>query len=203
LTRRLVVVRHGRTAWNAAGRYQGHADPPLDSVGVEQATRLAPQLAALDPQLIVTSDLRRAVATAVPLARATGLVPEVDARLREVHLGAWEGLTRPEAAIRFPDEMAAWEAGVDVARGGGETRAHAGRRCGEAIMDRLAATEPGSVVVVVSHGLVLRCALRHLRAAGLVSLDEDPPHFDNCQWMQLATVDADEVPTGAGPSRRC
>jgi broad specificity phosphatase PhoE len=182
---RLFVVRHGRTAWNAEGRYQGHADPPLDALGEVQAEATARILAGHRPGLLVVSDLRRAVATAAPLARASGLDPVVDPRLREVDLGAWEGLTRAEAAQRFPDEMASWEAGADIARGGGETRTGAGRRAAGAILEHLAALPPGSVAVVVSHGLVLRSAVRELAATGYTVLAGDPPHLDNGAWLDL------------------
>ncbi|MCY7365296.1 MAG: histidine phosphatase family protein, partial [Frankiaceae bacterium] len=114
-------MRHGRTASNAEGRIQGHLDTPLDDLGHRQAAAAAPWLAALEPTVLLTSDLSRAADTAAPLGRALGLAPVVDARLRELHLGAWQGLTGQEARERFPDEHAAWRAGDDVPRGGGET----------------------------------------------------------------------------------
>jgi broad specificity phosphatase PhoE len=141
---RLIVVRHGRTAWNATGRYQGHADRPLDATGRAQAAGLVPVLAPLRPVRIVTSDLRRARDTAAPLARASGLALHPDPGLREVDVGAWEGLTRAEAAERHPDEMAAWERGDDVARGGGETRRAAGVRAADALVAHLAAVPAGA-----------------------------------------------------------
>jgi len=62
--RRLVILRHGRTAWNAERRYQGQEDPPLDQVGQAQALESAALIAAMDPDLLVSSDLRRARQTA-------------------------------------------------------------------------------------------------------------------------------------------
>ena len=99
----LILVRHGRTVWNAADRIQGQADIELDDVGQDQARRVAPLLAAYRPDLIVCSDLVRAVQTAEPLARQTGLPVEYDARLRERHFGPWQGLTLPEVAEAYPD----------------------------------------------------------------------------------------------------
>jgi broad specificity phosphatase PhoE len=188
-TRRLIAARHGQTAWNAAGRYQGHADVELDAEGRAQAEALAVAVvAALAPQrplLIVASDLRRAVATAAPLAAGLGLSVVVDARLREVDVGAWEGLTPEEAADRFPAEYQAWRTGDDVARGGGETRADAGRRAATALLEHASAVAPGQAALAVAHGMVLRSAVRQLRAWDRVNLDGDPPHLANAAWMDL------------------
>lgn len=183
--RRLVAVRHGQTAWNAAGRYQGFADVALDDEGRAQSDKLADALGDLAADGLVTSDLRRARETAVPLARALGLDPVADARLREVDVGAWEGLTPEQAEERFPEEYAAWRAGADVARGAGETRAGAGERAATAILEHAGAVPAGGTLVVVSHGMVLRAALRRLREAGAALLDEDPPHLGNASWIEV------------------
>lgn len=113
----LLLLRHGRTAWNAARRFQGQLDPPLDEVGIAQSEAVAPVVAALGPVALLTSDLQRAVATAAPLAAATGLTARVDPRLREIALGAWQGMTSDEAAVAFPAEHVAWVDGRDVRRG--------------------------------------------------------------------------------------
>src|ERR1035437_598375 len=70
---RLLLWRHGQTQWNVEGRFQGQSDIPLDAVGHQQAERAARLLAALRPDVIISSDLGRALATAAPLARLTGL----------------------------------------------------------------------------------------------------------------------------------
>ena len=94
-------------------------------------------LAALTPARLLSSDLARAAATAAPLAAATGLPVTYDARLRELHLGAWQGLTLSEVAERYPDEHAAWRGGADVARGGGETYADAAARASACLLEHL------------------------------------------------------------------
>ena len=76
-------LRHGQTAWNAEGRAQGHADVGLDDVGRNQAEAVAPVVAALDPALLVTSDLARARETAAFLEKETGLTAVEDPRWRE------------------------------------------------------------------------------------------------------------------------
>jgi probable phosphoglycerate mutase len=104
--RRVLLLRHGRTRWNAQRRFQGQADPPLDDVGRAQAYEVAALVAALEPQLIVSSDALRAAQTAAPLAEITGLPVQLEPRLRERSLGHWEGLTREEVQERYPDEFA-------------------------------------------------------------------------------------------------
>jgi broad specificity phosphatase PhoE len=110
-----VLVRHGRTAWNAAGRFQGQSDPPLDATGVTQARRAAASLRRFRPTLVMSSDLERAKAGAQAVAAVCGISTDAvvtDPALREVDLGAWEGLDHDEARRRFPDEYDAWYAGL-------------------------------------------------------------------------------------------
>ena len=106
--------------------------------------------------MLVTSDLVRASATAQALADLSGLVPVGDARLRELDLGRWQGLTADEARERFPEEHAAWRRGDDVPRGGGETYRQAGERAAAAVLDHLPAD---GTLVAVTHGGTSRAAL--------------------------------------------
>lgn len=182
--RRLVVIRHGQTAWNAEHRFQGHTDTPLDETGRRQAKELATEVAPLQPGLILCSDLQRARWTASPLASATGAVVVFDAALREINLGAWEGLTHPEAEVRYPDEYDAWSMGRPVRRGGGETEAEAGARAAAFISSRLAHPDAAKtdVVAVVSHGTVLRAALARLAEEDAIDLDGPAPQLGNAAW---------------------
>src|SRR4051812_8471329 len=121
---RLVLWRHGRTEWNATGRFQGQLDPPLDAEGRSQAARVAPELAADLPAgqtTVVSSDLSRAAETAASLTAVLGVQLRLDPRLREHGMGLWEGLTRDEVAERYPEQYADWVTGGPVrGRGGGE-----------------------------------------------------------------------------------
>ena len=83
----------------------------------------------------------------------------LDPRLRELHLGAWQGLTAEQARERFPDEHAAWRAGVDVARGGGETYRQAGERAAACLREHLDAVPAGGTLVAVTHGGTARATL--------------------------------------------
>src|SRR5260370_39085161 len=94
--RRLVMLRHGQTDYNAGSRMQGQLDTELSDLGRAQAVAAAEVLGKRQPLVIVSSDLRRAYDTAVALSEQTGLPVEVDPRLRETHLGDWQGLTHTE-----------------------------------------------------------------------------------------------------------
>lgn len=104
----LVVWRHGQTEWNRTHRVQGHADIGLDPTGLDQAGAAAQKLAEHKPDLIVSSDLRRATETAAPLAEATGRPVEQDPRLRERYFGPWQGLTGAEIRERYPEDYRRW-----------------------------------------------------------------------------------------------
>ena len=184
MLRRIVILRHGRTAWNAERRYQGQADPPLDDVGRSQASEAAGLIAAMSPDLLVSSDLSRARDTAAQVAERTGLRPAFDARLRERHLGNWQGLTRGEVQRRFPDEYADWLAGKDVARRGGESRQEVADRACQ-LVSELPEVE---LTVLVSHGATAMCL-----SAALLGLAQTPSILGalaNCHWTELRTMGA-------------
>src|SRR4051794_41405307 len=148
---RLVLWRHGRTEWNAAGRFQGQLDPALDTEGRSQAIRVAPQLAAELPvgqTVVVSSDLSRAAETAASLTTVLGVPLQLDERLREHGMGSWEGLTRDEVAERYPEQYADWVAGRPVRGRGGEESPEVAERALAALAD----LPEAPVAVVVTHG---------------------------------------------------
>lgn len=176
---RLTVWRHGRTHWNAAGRFQGQADPPLDPVGEEQARQAARYLAVDPPDLIVCSDLERATGTATALTALVDVPLRIDHRMREVDLGSWQGLTRAEVLAAYPEQYATWLAGKPPADRGGESRVQLDRRV-------LAALREIDVdhALLITHGGTSRSIIESL--LGL-------PHqagrwlavLGNCHWSQL------------------
>lgn len=155
----MVLLRHGRTGHNVDGRMQGQRDIPLDAVGLVQAAAVAEVLVGTSPHLIVSSDLSRALVTAETIAARAGLSVIVDSRLREIALGDWEGLTADEAREQFPAEHAAWLAGDDDARGGGETYREAGLRAVACLDEVLLGAPAGATVIAVTHGGTTRAAL--------------------------------------------
>jgi glucosyl-3-phosphoglycerate phosphatase len=161
--RTLVLVRHGETDWNAAGRAQGHTDIGLNATGHAQATSVARALVGLGAVRLWSSDLMRAVQTAEHLAAATGLPVEKDARLREYDVGERSGLTIPELAAEFPQEHAAWLAdSEDLLVPGAETTEQVRRRVLPALRECIGALEPGQTGIVVLHGGCLKIGLMGL-----------------------------------------
>ena len=184
MSRRLVLLRHGRTAWNHARRVQGQRDIGLDDVGRAQATAVAPVLADLSPTLLWSSDLVRARDTAAAVAAVTGLEPTYDARLREFSLGEREGLTHEEYTRLAPEEFEAFRLGHYDRAPGAERAAAVRERMGAALGELLAALGPGETAVAVSHGAALRVA-----TGALLGWPDDQFHtlrgLDNCGWVVL------------------
>ncbi len=164
-------MRHAQSVWNAEGRWQGSADPPLSAAGEEQARTAGAALAAglaARPELgpvtsLWSSDLRRAVATAAHLGAAIGWEEPAGVvhALREHDVGDWSGLTRTEIAARWPGLIEAWGEGRLAVTPGGETRAAFDARVRTGLAD-LVAGAVGGLAVVVSHGGVLRAIDRAL-----------------------------------------
>ena len=173
-----MLWRHGQTLWNVEGRFQGQTDIQLDETGLQQADSAARRRAALRPSAVISSDLGRAMATAAPLARLTGLTVTTDKDLRERHGGAWEGLTDAQIRERWPAEHASWQPP------GGEPSAVVAERAGSALARIAEGMAPGTLAVVVSHGAALR-----LGAAWLLGFPENLwgtiGPLANCAWSVI------------------
>ncbi|MEE9609299.1 MAG: histidine phosphatase family protein [Myxococcota bacterium] len=155
----IVLIRHAESTWNAAGRWQGQADPPLSAHGRRQAAALAGELAGEGIERLIASDLERAAQTASILGEALGLAAQLDPRLRELDVGRWTGLTRSEIERLDPDLLARFEAGeADARPGGGESRREIRGRV-RAALPSLAAEHPGRRVAVVTHLGAIRALL--------------------------------------------
>jgi probable phosphoglycerate mutase len=150
----LLIARHGETDWNRERRWQGHADPPLNDLGREQAVALGERLAGDPPDAIVSSDLARARETAELVGRRLGLDVRLDARLREVDVGEWSGLTTPEIERLYP-EGAQRRLRGETGWHRGESYEALGRRVLEALR-AIAAEHPAGRVLVVTHGGAMR-----------------------------------------------
>lgn len=182
---RLVLVRHGRTAWNLEGRAQGHTDVSLDEVGRAQAVAVAPVIARMQPSVLWSSDLARARETAAEIAGATGLTPRLDARLREFDVGERAGLTVPEFAERFPESYESWRSGhITGLVPGAETPQQVVDRMVPALTEIWAGVQPGETTVVVSHGACLKVSL--LAFLGWpAELGRSLRGLENCGWVVL------------------
>ena len=182
--RRLVLLRHGQTAWNAARRVQGHLDAELDDTGHRQAADVAPRIAAMSPAALWSSDSVRARETAAYVAKETGLDPTYDARLREYFLADRQGLTHTEYAAVAPEEFAEFRRGNFDVVPGGETAAQVSGRVVAALHELLDSIGAGETAVAVSHGAAIRDAVPVL--LGLPLTGRAVLHgLDNCAWVEL------------------
>ena len=159
----LLLARHGETDWNAERRWQGHTDRPLNERGRVQAQALAERLDGTELVAVWSSDLARARDTAAVVAERQGVEHHMTPDLREVDVGSWAGLTKPEAEERFPEAAARWKQGYEGWTDG-ETYAQMGKRVLRALLGIAEAHSDGPVLVV-SHGGCIRAI--HAAALGL------------------------------------
>jgi broad specificity phosphatase PhoE len=170
---RLLIVRHGESEWNAAGRWQGHADIGLSEDGMRQAATAALRLGMFDS--IWSSDLQRSAMTAAIIGEIIGMGPiNLDERLRETDAGPWQGLTHAEIEEGWPGYLA------DHRRPEGfEDYGHAAERALRAVRDIAVASVPGAEVLVVSHGGVIR-SIRRIEQ----SVDDRVGNLDGT-WLEV------------------
>lgn len=178
MVRSILLIRHGRTAYNAQNRFQGQIDIPLDEVGRWQAERtgealrellglnqrIAPASGATLPDtgetfdpaanlLVVSSDLSRAMATAHAFADPWGLEVHPEPRLRERSFGEWEGVPLPQAEAEYPEDYRAWRDGMGgELRHGAESRAALGERGMQAVNDWARRASDDQTILFFSHG---------------------------------------------------
>lgn len=198
--RLLVMLRHGQTDFNLGSRMQGQLDTELSELGRAQAVAAAEVLGKRQPVLIVTSDLRRAYDTAVALGEHTGLPLRVDRRLRETHLGDWQGMTHSEVDAVAPGARLAWRDDATWAPHGGESRVDVAARSMPVIPELVAGEPEWGVderpVVLVAHGgliAALTAALLRLPVANWPALGG----MGNASWTQLSGHSADDADFGA------
>ena len=189
--RQLVMVRHGQTEFNAGSRMQGQLDTELSDLGRAQAVAVAEVLGKRHPLLIVSSDLRRAYETAVVLGERTGSPLVVDERLRETHLGNWQGMTHGEVDAAAPGARVEWRNDATWAPHGGENRIDVARRSLPVVAELVesqsdwGADEPDRPVVLVAHGGLIAAL-----TAKLLGLPADNwpvlGGMGNASWVQLS-----------------
>lgn len=183
---RVLVLRHGRSEWNAVRRWQGSFDSPLDEVGRAQAAAVAGELSAMDVRWTrpVASTLSRAAETAAIIARRLGLAaPHVDERLVEAHAGEWQGLTPAEIEAAYPG----WLAAHRRPPGFEPLESVAGRAVG-ALVDHASSVAPDASGLVVSHSGLIRSVVRSLGVG-----DTRIPNLGGV-WFRVATRSSTDRP---------
>lgn len=156
LNTRIYLVRHGETAWNASGKFQGHSDVPLSDRGKEQAKAIAQRLALESIDSIYCSDLSRASETADIIAQPHNLKVTSLAELREINFGKWEGLTFDEISEKYGELSTNWwTRPLTTQIPSGERLQEVVKRCSKAI-NSIVTSHSGETVVVVAHGGIIR-----------------------------------------------
>lgn len=184
--RRIIVLRHGQTTHNAAGIWQGHLDAPLSDLGRQQALDAAAALSAYDIDIIYASDLSRAADTAQALGQACGLTPIFDARLREINIGDWTGMTTAQVTEKFPHEQSAIDDGQDLKRGRtGESVADVSIRLASFEQDVLAHLDEGVTVALATHGVTGRALCADLCGMPQGIAWQSLSGMGNCHWAVL------------------
>ncbi|QRP61556.1 histidine phosphatase family protein [Corynebacterium minutissimum] len=186
MTRRLLLIRHGQTTYNATGRMQGHLDTELSEVGLSQARAAADLLVDKQITAIVSSDLIRARDTAAVIGEKLGIEVDVDKRLRETHLGDWQGMTSAEVDEQYPGARAIWRHDPTWAPPQGESRVDVATRA-RPVIDELMRAHPEwdeGAVLVVAHGGAISALTCHLLGLdhhqyGILS------GLKNTHWSQL------------------
>jgi broad specificity phosphatase PhoE len=179
----LLLVRHGETDWNREQRFQGHADQPLNEAGRRQARALADELAEEDIDAVYSSDLARARETAELIAERIGVPLVEDPQLREIDVGEWQGLTRPEIEEQFPGSLRNWtERGHGWEEG--ETYEQLSKRVHESL-ERIVAQHPHGKVVVVGHGGLIRVIRADLDGSTVAEHRRALPPVSNCEVFRI------------------
>jgi broad specificity phosphatase PhoE len=157
---RIVLVRHGQTAWNRERRFRGQADVELDEFGLRQAEATGRYVAARWPVVAVyASPLRRAVKTAQAIARPQGLTVNPLEGLLDINFGEWQGQLGQEVAQRYPEMYRAWEEAPHTVHLPGGERLDDVRGRVVATLDEVVARHTGRDVALVSHTVVIRVLL--------------------------------------------
>ncbi|MDD3570010.1 MAG: histidine phosphatase family protein [Lachnospiraceae bacterium] len=173
---RLYLIRHGETEWNKARRFQGWTDIELSSEGEEQASLLGQRFKKIKVDEIYASPLKRAVATAMPIANVHGIKVITKEHFKEINFGEWEGMTAPEISAKygkdFDDFMIAPEKGIfpgDYSFDKVTDRIKIG-------LEEVLEEKADKNIVIVSHGGIIRLMIKYLM------------EFD-CEWYNKTWID--------------
>ncbi|CAG1015791.1 phosphoserine phosphatase [Anaerolineales bacterium] len=173
----LWLIRHGQTDWNLLGKWQGQSPdaPGLNDFGITQARSVLDQLPCTKFSAIYSSDLSRAIQTAELISESLNLTVTIDPRLREINLGAWEGMLSNDIKVRYPREL--WERErnpFDAHAPQGESPRDVAQRVITAV-NEIAHRHPGESVIIVSHGVALAVIICHAQGMSMDKVYENIP----------------------------
>ena len=185
--RRLVVLRHGESRANREGVWQGQYDSPLTEVGVLQAQAAAKVIALGSPALVVASDLTRAATTGDIVGAAAEVPVDYDARLREIDVGEWTGMSGDVVKDRYSEERERHLRGEDFKRGvTGESLSDVQTRVRPLLEDVLGRLQPGRVGVLATHGITARVIVGTMLGLQISQMWHLFGGFGNCHWAEVA-----------------
>lgn len=212
--KRWYLVRHAETIWNRDNRIQGSTDAPLSPHGLRQAECLRSYFASVPIQAIVSSNLDRCRHTAKAIAMANGhkLTLQIEPELREIHLGAWEGLTPEEVNAKYPDAYTQWRQSPSKTVIPDAEALDVFHERVRRIRKRLLETLTASEAVIVTHGGVIAALLadalhadydhllRHMRIdnTGITAVEFAPQGTSNVLWINRISH-LDGLIDAAGP----
>ena len=182
----LFLLRHAESEWSRERRFTGSRDVGLTDEGRRQADALARALSPVSLAAVYASPLVRSVQTAEAIARPHGLTVRVQPAFQEMAFGEWEGLTRDEAATRFPDLYECWRRNPgQLVCPGGEGMAAVNTRAADAIT-KLRGAHAGETVALVTHAVIIRLVI--LAALGLDldriwSIDASPAGITEIEYQ--------------------
>lgn len=182
--KRLILLRHGETDWNAAHRIQGQLNSELNQVGLAQARAVAPRIAAMMPSLLWASDLDRAAVTAAIVGEACGLSHKPDARLREYELGSLQGMTHDEFRAQDPEGFAIFRKAQWSELDEIESPDDVAKRFVACLSDLVDSLDSDEVGVAVAHGAAIRTAVVAWLGWPLESA-RDFRALGNCAWVEI------------------
>ncbi|ANE08942.1 histidine phosphatase family protein [Corynebacterium glutamicum] len=186
MTRRLILLRHGQTEYNATSRMQEQLDTELSDLGFQQAASAASVLVQKNITHVFSSDLSRAFNTASAVAALIDAEVRVDKRLRETHLGEWQAKTHTEVDSEYPGARAQWRHDPQWAPPGGKSRVDVARRARQVVDELMVSLDDWDegTVLIVAHGGTINALTSNLLD---LAYDQYPMFsgLGNTCWAQL------------------
>jgi len=165
---KIILVRHGKTVWNAEGRYQGKMDIPLNEEGKEQARRVGEALKEFPVKAVFSSPLSRCRDTAQEIAKHHGLEVQVKEGFKEIDHGEWEGMLASEVEEKYPELLKLWRTRpAEVKMPGGESLKDVYDRAVKAFEEVVSQFSPEDLIVIVGHDATNKVLMCHLLGVDL------------------------------------